>query len=148
MLMNDPRQFEEKARNWAVLYAGAPKTNKNSDSSDSALPRKTKEQEAAEMNAKNAKYAHPKCLSSLKLIICRYEGYNHNLIDRFVNMGFSVERVVEAFKFYQVPEHRGRDFELQEHHMSEITARLLGEPAPNPNEDLHRMMDRQGYRHF
>lgn len=83
------------------------------------------EQEEAEMNAK-------------------YEGYNHNLIDRFVSMGFTVERVVEAFKFYHVPDNHGRDFELQEHHMSEITARLLGESNLSPEDEYARFLAQQG----
>jgi len=130
MLMNQPREFEEKAREWAVLYAGAPRTNKSSSSRQhpTSQPQKTKAQELAEKNAK-------------------YQGYNHNLIDRFVGMGFTVERVVEAFKFYQVPVCGGRDFELQEHHMSEITARLLGEGSMNPEEDMNSMMG-PGWRRF
>lgn len=58
----------------------------------------------------------------------RYEGYNKDLIDRFVNMGFDVDRVVSAFKFVGIDNNDGEDYELEEAYMGDITARLLGEP--------------------
>jgi len=57
-----------------------------------------------------------------------YEGYNKDLIDRFVNMGFDVDRVVSAFKFVGIDRMGGEDYELEEAYMGDITARLLGEP--------------------
>jgi hypothetical protein len=57
-----------------------------------------------------------------------YEGYNKDLIDRFVNMGFDVDRVVSAFKFVGIDRNGGEDYELEEAYMGDITARLLGEP--------------------
>jgi ubiquitin-conjugating enzyme (huntingtin interacting protein 2) len=58
----------------------------------------------------------------------RYQGYNKDLIDRFVNMGFGVDRVVEAFNFVGIDRNDGQDYELEEAYMGDITARLLGEP--------------------
>ena len=58
----------------------------------------------------------------------RYEGYNKDLIDRFVHMGFDVDRVVSAFKFVGIDRMGGEDYELEEAYMGDITARLLGEP--------------------
>jgi ubiquitin-conjugating enzyme (huntingtin interacting protein 2) len=58
----------------------------------------------------------------------RYKGYNRNLIDRFVNMGFDVDRVVEAFLHFGIDKNDGADYILEEAYMGDVTARLLGEP--------------------
>lgn len=60
-------------------------------------------------------------------MICRYDGYNKNLIDRFSSMGFDVDRVVAAFRHVGVERRGGQDYELEEGSMGEIAARLLGE---------------------
>lgn len=57
----------------------------------------------------------------------RYMGYNRDLVDRFVNMGFDVEAVVDAFGFVGIDRNGGQDYELEEAYMGDITARLLGE---------------------
>lgn len=54
-------------------------------------------------------------------------GYNKALIDRFVNMGFEVEKVVEAFIFVGIDRNGGDDYALEEAYMGDVTARLLGE---------------------
>lgn len=58
---------------------------------------------------------------------CRYQGYNRDLIDRFVNMGFELDSVVDAFNFVGIDRNGGEDYELEEAYMGDITARLLGE---------------------
>jgi hypothetical protein len=58
----------------------------------------------------------------------RYQGYNKDLIDRFVAMGFDLDRVVDAFNFVNIDRNNGEDYELEEAYMGDITARLLGEP--------------------
>jgi len=60
-------------------------------------------------------------------IFRRYKGYNQDLVDRFVNMGFDVDAVVEAFVFVGIDRNGGEDYELEEAYMGDITARLLGE---------------------
>lgn len=60
--------------------------------------------------------------------LCRYDGYNKDLVDRFCSMGFDVERVVGAFKYVGIDRLDGEDYELDEEEMGDITARLLGEP--------------------
>ena len=59
--------------------------------------------------------------------ICRYQGYSKDLVDRFVNMGFDVDAVVDAFNFVGIDRNGGEDYELEEAYMGDITARLLGE---------------------
>lgn len=66
-------------------------------------------------------------LTLLDVIGFRYQGYNKDLIDRFVNMGFDVDKVVEAFNFVGIDRNGGEDYELEEAYMGDITARLLGE---------------------
>lgn len=57
----------------------------------------------------------------------RYKGYNKDLVDRFVNMGFDTDAVVDAFIFVGIDRNNGRDYELEEAYMGDVTARLLGE---------------------
>jgi ubiquitin-conjugating enzyme (huntingtin interacting protein 2) len=104
MLINDPESFNNKAHEWAVLHAGAPRNPKFS----SVQPRNP----VAPMHVDES----------------RYRGYNKNLVDRFVNMGFDVDRVVEAFLYVGIDKLGGRDYELEEAYMGDVTARLLGEP--------------------
>ncbi|KAB5550822.1 ubiquitin-conjugating enzyme/RWD-like protein [Coniochaeta sp. 2T2.1] len=105
MMTEDPAAFALKAHEWAVLYAGAPKA----------------ELSLAEYEKKQAGPAVKKDDPS------RYQGYNKDLIDRFVSMGFEVEVVVDAFNFVGIDRNGGEDYELEEAYMGDITARLLGE---------------------
>ncbi|KOS22485.1 Ubiquitin-conjugating enzyme E2 27 [Escovopsis weberi] len=57
----------------------------------------------------------------------RYMGYSQALVERFVNMGFDVDAVVEAFMFVGIDRNGGQDYQLEEAYMGDITARLLGE---------------------
>lgn len=111
MLMNDPDRFQRIAREWAIKYAAAPKAT-SWDSSPSPLPVKPKSAQALSREEE----------------MKRYKGYNKALIDRFVNMGFDIDRVVEAFEFVHIDKNSGEDYELEEAYMGDITARLLGEP--------------------
>lgn len=79
---------------------------------------------------KSSKWQSGSCilLSGRVLTSCRYQGYNKDLIDRFVSMGFDLDRVVEAFLFVRIDKMEGEDYELEEAYMGDITARLLGEP--------------------
>lgn len=54
-------------------------------------------------------------------------GYNKDLVDRFVSMGFEIDAVVEAFLFVGIDRNDGQDYELEEAYMGDVTARLLGE---------------------
>lgn len=45
-----------------------------------------------------------------------------------MNMGFDIDRVVEAFHYVGIETYGGEDVELEPEYMGDITARLLGEP--------------------
>jgi len=115
MLIKNPKEFERVARDWAVRYAGAPKRNIGESSGGAT----TSSIEAAERESEQREE---------EANMAVYEGYNKDLIDRFVNMGFDVDRVVSAFKFVGIDRMGGEDYELEEAYMGDITARLLGEP--------------------
>jgi len=104
MLMEQPAQFAKKAHEWAVKYAGAPMRELPAQLYEEAKKAETKKDDPS-----------------------RYQGYNKDLIDRFVNMGFDVDAVVDAFTFVGIDRNGGEDYELEEAYMGDITARLLGE---------------------
>ncbi|KAK5189559.1 Ubiquitin-conjugating enzyme E2 1 [Exophiala xenobiotica] len=114
-LIKNPKEFERQAREWAVKYAGAPKSLIGESSGGSTA----ESIEEAEKESKEREAAAN---------IAVYDGYNKDLIDRFVLMGFDVERVVEAFNYVGIDRNGGQDYELEEAYMGDITARLLGEP--------------------
>ncbi|KAK3326150.1 ubiquitin-conjugating enzyme/RWD-like protein [Apodospora peruviana] len=104
MMMETPALFRQKANDWAAKYAGAPR------------------QEMAVNDQEIQKQ-----VVATKDDAARYQGYNKELVDRFVNMGFDVDAVVEAFTFVGIDRNGGEDYELEEAYMGDITARLLGE---------------------
>ncbi|KAI9840276.1 MAG: Ubiquitin-conjugating enzyme E2 1 [Sclerophora amabilis] len=115
MLMRNPKEFERVAREWAVRHAGAPKKDRGEGSGDSSRESvKQREQRSREEEEREK--------------LAAYDGYNKELIDRFVHMGFDVDRVVSAFNFVGIDKNEGEDYELEEAYMGDITARLLGEP--------------------
>ncbi|KAI2778017.1 ubiquitin-conjugating enzyme/RWD-like protein [Daldinia loculata] len=104
MMINDREAFNNKAHDWAVRHARAPPNPKY-------------------------QYVQPRTtIAPQQVDDSRYQGYNKDLIDRFVSMGFDIERVVEAFQFVGIDRLDGQDYELEEAYMGDITARLLGEP--------------------
>ncbi|KAI9700330.1 MAG: Ubiquitin-conjugating enzyme E2 1 [Candelina mexicana] len=115
MLMRNPKEFERVAREWAVKYAGSPQ-NDRAEGSGGATAQTLKQREQKSKEEEE------------KARLAAYEGYNKDLVDRFVNMGFDVDRVVSAFKFVGIDRMGGEDYELEEAYMGDITARLLGEP--------------------
>jgi ubiquitin-conjugating enzyme (huntingtin interacting protein 2) len=151
MLMHNPREFDRVAREWSVRYAGAPKIEMcegSGGATTASLKQVRKKSKEEEEREQMAAYVFPPCFVSAphgqldpSLLaqtftkeshsdprFNRYEGYNKDLIDRFVNMGFDVDRVVAAFKFVGIDKNDGEDYELEEAYMGDITARLLGEP--------------------
>lgn len=135
MLIQTPREFERKAQEWAWLFAGAPKKSEgegSGGSTDESL--RLQELKIKEDQEKHdvAKYVVSTFLLRLSPQntnrFHRYDGYNKDLIDRFCSMGFDVDRVVSAFKFFGIDRNDGEDYELEEAYMGDVTARLLGEP--------------------
>ncbi|KAL9114190.1 MAG: hypothetical protein Q9187_007517 [Circinaria calcarea] len=115
MLMRNPKEFDRVAQEWAVKYAGAPKKERGENSGGASAEtikqrqKKSKEQEEAER-------------------VAQYGGYNEDMINRFVTMGFDLDRVVAAFDYVGIDPNGGEDYELEEAYIGDITARLLGEP--------------------
>lgn len=70
----------------------------------------------------------PGKFAALLTCVCRYGGYNEQMINRFVLMGFDLDRVVAAFDFVGIDPNDGEDYPLEEAYIGDITARLLGEP--------------------
>jgi len=115
MLLNNPDQFKAIAREWAIKHAGAPKVTSWTQSTPQlGTHSKPKNQRPKE--------------EDLKQQAARYQGYNKDLIDRFVNMGFDIDRVVEAFLYFEIDKMDGQDYELEAEYMGDVTSRLLGEP--------------------
>lgn len=130
MLIRNPAEFEHKAREWAVKYAGAPKKEIAEGSGGATAESITKKRQEAKQNEEKVKMAayviYPE--SSLRRTNeYRYHGYNKDLVDRFVAMGFDVEAVVGAFEYVGIDKMGGEDYELEEAYMGDITARLFGE---------------------
>ncbi|KAF2457280.1 ubiquitin-conjugating enzyme/RWD-like protein [Lineolata rhizophorae] len=115
MLIRNPAEFEHVAREWAVKHAGAPPRRERGEGSGGATAESIKKKEkAAREGEERAKLA-------------AYHGYNKDLIDRFVAMGFDVPAVVAAFEYVGIDKMNGEDYELEEAYMGDITARLFGE---------------------
>ena len=132
MLTRNPKEFERVAHEWAVKYAGAPKKETGEGSGGSKpetakqKKKKSKEEEAAE---RAHLYAQRNVLpDSAAADTHRYGGYNEQMINRFVWMGFDLDRVVSAFDYVGIDPNDGDDYELEEAYIGDITARLLGEP--------------------
>jgi ubiquitin-conjugating enzyme (huntingtin interacting protein 2) len=114
MMLRNPSEFEHVAREWAVKHAGAPKREIAEGSGGATADSiKRKAQQAKEKEE--------------KVKLAAYHGYNKDLIDRFVAMGFDVEQVVSAFEYVGIDRNGGEDYTLEEAYMGDITARLFGE---------------------
>ncbi|KAL4801048.1 UBA-like protein [Aspergillus venezuelensis] len=115
MLIHNPKEFDRVAREWAAKHAGAPRKTAG-EGSGGATSESLRELERKEKESRE------------KEDLSKYDGYNKQLIDRFVHMGFDVDQVVSAFNFYGIDRNGGEDYELEEAYMGDVTARLLGEP--------------------
>lgn len=114
MLITKPEEFERVARQWSVKYANAPRTSKSGDNATTAgsgKGQKPDDQEAKRREEQRRREA--------------YHGYNRNMVDRFRDMGFQVEQIVDAFEFVGIDKAGGEEYEIDEEYISEITGRLL-----------------------
>jgi ubiquitin-conjugating enzyme (huntingtin interacting protein 2) len=105
ILLEDPERFARTAHEWAIRFAGAPQK----DFELGKYKKATDPQGSSPAPEQN------------------YMGYNRDLVNRFVSMGFSVQDVVDAFVYVGIDRNGGEDYELEEAYMGDITARLLGE---------------------
>jgi len=114
MLLKNPQEFERVAHEWAVKYAAAPKRD-TGETSGGALG------ETERQKAKRSKEEEQ------RLLLEAYDGYNKDMVDQFVNMGFDVERVVAAFRYVGV-DRSDEPYDLEDAISDDVIARLLGEP--------------------
>ena len=133
MLMRNPKEFERVASEWAVKYAGAPKRERGEGSGGATSETSKQRQQKSKEEEEADRIARCEC-SMLSLFKPRlmfansYGGYNEGMINRFVMMGFDLDRVVAAFDFVGIDPNDGEDYTLEEAYIGDITARLLGEP--------------------
>ncbi|KAF2755858.1 hypothetical protein EJ05DRAFT_454961 [Pseudovirgaria hyperparasitica] len=114
MLIRQPEEFKHKAMEWAVKYAGASRKEQGEGSGGATAESIRRKAAQAKENEEKARLE-------------AYHGYNKQLIDRFVDMGFDVPAVVSAFEYLEIDKNNGEDYELEEAYMGDITARLFGE---------------------
>jgi len=153
MVLEQPEQFARTAQQWAIQYAGAPQRDIDFGmfKKEESVPCKPP---AVEYVLSCLPFSFPKLYLSICRVVGgrsvhwdgkagngislvkertevngenSYKGYNKDLVDRFVNMGFPVNEVVDAFLFVGIDRNGGEDYELEEAYMGDITARLLGE---------------------
>ena len=137
--LEQPERFARTAHDWAVKYAGAPRQDIDFSkyNKDDGKPKAPTGVECVFPLPLSLPRVHHVCKElgnrmsyGQKRLLTRdysYKGYNKDLIDRFVHMGFPVNDVVDAFCFVGIDRNDGEDYELEEAYMGDITARLLGE---------------------
>ena len=76
MMLENPEGFARRAHEWAIRHANAP-----SGEFDTSKYRKEPSPKPKETSDED------------------YKGYNKELVDRFVRMGFAIDAVVEALVF-------------------------------------------------
>ncbi|KAJ5104776.1 hypothetical protein NUU61_002123 [Penicillium alfredii] len=112
MLLRKPKEFERVAREWAVIYAGAPQ-NEAGEGSRGGID--DVPEGAGREN------------------LAKYDGYNKDLVDRFCGMGFDVDRVVTAFHQVRIDRRGGQDYQLEEGAMAG--------PVPRRPADIPTLRD-------
>ncbi|KAF5561289.1 ubiquitin ligase [Fusarium napiforme] len=53
-----------------------------------------------------------------------YGGYNRNLIEPFIEMGYGKDAVLEAFQYVGIDRNNGEDYTLEEEYQGDVLARL------------------------
>ncbi|KAK6428634.1 Ubiquitin-conjugating enzyme E2 1 [Oleoguttula sp. CCFEE 5521] len=124
MLLSRPEQFNHIARDWAVRFAGAPVPppgSAKSGAGSSGVLEEGSLREREKVEARERKKSEREARERA------YRGFNKGMIDRFVEMGFTVERVVAAFEDVGIDRAGGEEYELEEEYMGDVTARLFDE---------------------
>ncbi|KAJ5495071.1 Ubiquitin-conjugating enzyme [Penicillium diatomitis] len=100
MMLQRPQEFQRIAREWAIIYAGAP-------SSDSGDALKGTAESPLEIDDDSQ---------------AQYDGYDEFLVDGFKAMGFSIEDVVRVLADLQISRHT---CQLDDGQVDDVCARLL-----------------------
>ncbi|GAM86705.1 hypothetical protein ANO11243_047240 [Dothideomycetidae sp. 11243] len=112
MLMTEPAKFAEMARQWAVKYAEAPESKAGTSRSSAD---QVKQQEERRKKLEESER------------VAQYQGYSPALIDRWTAMGFDVPTVVAAFVSVGIDRNGGKDHNLPEDEVNEVTYHLFDE---------------------
>lgn len=121
MLITRPEEFKHVARAWAQKYAGAQKPKPGDAKSGASSSTQQEEALVPEEVARDKKRREDARRRAA------YDGYNKNMVDRFVQMGFQVEQVVQAFAYIGIDKSGGEEYELEEEFEGDVIARLFGE---------------------
>ncbi|CCE31918.1 hypothetical protein E4U22_008330 [Claviceps purpurea] len=103
MLLYRPVEFAQVAQQWAIKYAGA--RNQQID-----LSKYKKSAQATQETGMD-----------------RFRGYHPHLFRSFLEMGFDVDLVAQAFEEVGVHRNNGHEYLLEPAYISDITAKLCGE---------------------
>lgn len=123
MLIKHPDEFRHVAKEWAIKYAEAPRpppgsTRTGAGGSGEEAASASDKRRADDKDRKRKEEARRREA---------YKGYNREMIDQFVAMGFQVEQVVAAFEYVGIDKMDGEHYELEEEYIGDVTARLFNE---------------------
>lgn len=124
MLISRPEEFAHVAREWAIRYANAPKPSAGSGRTGAGSSGGLDE---AALKARNKADEKERKKKEEQRQREAYHGYNRAMVDRFLEMGFPVERVVDAFEYVGIDKAGGEEYELEEEYIGDVTARLFDE---------------------
>ncbi|KAF3396221.1 Ubiquitin-conjugating enzyme E2 1 [Penicillium rolfsii] len=99
MMLQRPDEFKRVAREWAVIYAGAPSDGFSTKAGTAASPLTIEDDSLAQ-----------------------YNGYDKALVDNFGAMGFQVPDIVRIFAELGIDQ---RSHQLDEGQVDDVCARLL-----------------------
>lgn len=110
MMINNPAAFNQKARDWAIRFANAPtgptgsSTSTSTSTSTTANPRGAEERRREELRR-------------------QLQGYDEQMVERFISMGFPVVDIVSALRSTGIPV--GQTW-IREEDAQRVAEKLLG----------------------
>lgn len=124
MMLQQPEEHLQKAREWAVRFAGAPDEPMDMEPFLKAMG-VGKNKEPADVYVHIHESLLYQCLTDKRY---SYQGFPKTMVDKFLDMGFGAEQVIDAFRRTGISPNNGHpytpSFPGWEQH---VMARLLGE---------------------